>query len=335
MIDLIIQKIDFLLKKANFETFTLELSKKKNKFCYDLLVKKKQTNLVFLVKVFTNIDNLNESIINNIKALSFLLKSKPLLIGIKNRYQKLDDNTIYIREELPFITFNTIKNILNKNVYPHILAKRGGGVTFLDGDLMKTLREQKNISRKEMSDKLEVTKRTICAYENEKMRPSEKIAKKILNLLENESLFKKINVFKWNIKIDINQKEFFEGHDLNSFEYHLKDIIEDIGLSSYWYQKGQVPFKLTLFSSIDDLGESDFYPLISGVSDDNSRISEFDLKCFLMFTKFFHKKALFIVNNIKIPEILKKNNIPLIKIKSLEKIDNEKEFIEFIQSFKN
>ena len=200
MTDILMHKIDELLRKANFETFALEnFSSRKTKFCFDLLVKKDDS--IFSVKVFSNIDNINPDIINDIKSLSLLLKSKPLLIGIRNRYQKLEDNTIYIRDELPFITFKTLENILSDN-YPFVLARRGGGVIFLNGNLMKTTREQKSISRKELSEKLGVTKRTICAYENESMRPSEKIANDILKVLENSDIFKKINIFNWNIKID-------------------------------------------------------------------------------------------------------------------------------------
>ena len=45
---------------------------------------------------------------------------------------------------------------------------------------MKTLREQLDISRKEISEKLGITKRTVSSYENESIRPSQKIAEKII-----------------------------------------------------------------------------------------------------------------------------------------------------------
>ena len=239
----IIQQIDGLLKKVNYETLVFET---KAKFCFDLLVKKE--NSILLIKVFPNIDNLNESVTNGIKTLSALLQSKPILIGIKNRYQKLEDNTIYMRDELPFITLNTFRNIIELESFPYILAKRGGGVIFLDGDLMKTLREQKNITRKEISEDLGVTKRSICAYENESMRPSQKMAQKILKLLDDSSLFKKINIFEWNIKFTIDQREIFNEDELNPFETHINEVIEVIGIASQWYKKGQVPFELSIFS---------------------------------------------------------------------------------------
>jgi predicted transcriptional regulator len=266
-----------------------------------------------------------------------LLKSKPILIGIRNRYQELEDNTIYIREGLPFITLTTLKNIINKDLYPYILARRGGGIMFLNGNVMKLIREKHSISRKELSELLGVTKRTVCAYENESMRPSEKIANKISDILNNQAIFRKINLFDWNFQFEIDQKESQEDIDLNPFESHLQEVLDDIGISSYWYKKSTIPFKLSLYSNIpDEKDESSFYPLFSGVSEENKKINELSFKCLKMFTELFHANSLFIVNNdIKIPDSLKNIKIPIVRIRKLEKVDDEGEFIDLIQESSN
>jgi len=266
-----------------------------------------------------------------------LLKSKPILIGIRNRYQELEDNTIYIREGLPFITLTTLKNIINKDLYPYILARRGGGIMFLNGNVMKLIREKHSISRKELSELLGVTKRTVCAYENESMRPSEKIANKISDILNNQAIFRKINLFDWNFQFEIDQKESQEDIDLNPFESHLQEVLDDIGISSYWYKKSTIPFKLSLYSNIpDEKDESSFYPLFSGVSEENKKINELSFKCLKMFTELFHANSLFIVNNdIKIPDSLKNIKIPIVRIRKLEKVDDEAEFIDLIQESGN
>lgn len=327
----VIEKIDQLLKAANFETFCLgNFEPKRNKFCFDLLVKK--DDLIFSIKIFPNIDNLNPDIINDIKSLSLILRSKPILIGIRNRYQKLEDNTIYVRDGLPFITINTFENILSNNLYPYILARRGGGVVFLNGILMKKTREQHSITRKELSDQLGVTKRTISSYENESMRPSEEIAGKILDILEDKDIFKRINLFKWNVKYDMDDVEIFEGSELSEFESHIQSIFKDIGLSSYWYKKGSMPFKVSSFSSLDQIDKDGFYPLFSAISEDQKKVNEMNINCLKMFNDLFHKTALYIINNnIKMPGAVKRDDIHVIKIKKLEEVDDEEEFIELIQ----
>jgi predicted transcriptional regulator len=335
-IDNIIQRIASLLSEKQFETFHFEESTKRLKFCFDFLVKKE--NSIFLVKVFPNIDNLNETVIENIKLMSVLLNSKPLLIGIKNRYQKLEDNTIYMREELPFITLKTLENVLKEQKYPHILAQRGGGVIFLDGTLVKSLREQKNISRKEISERLGVTKRTLCSYENESMRPSQKIAEKILQILDDKSIFRKINVFEWQIKVNFIQEESSQKRDLTDLESHLQDIFEDIGVSTIWYKKGQLPFEFSISSNNYVLNTSEeFYPVLSGLSQDTTKAAKLNLHHLQSFAKFFHKNAFFIVNddfklskNI-IRESSDKIKVPVIKLKDLEKMDTEKDFVELFE----
>jgi putative transcriptional regulator len=327
-----IQNICILLKKANFETFVLDqFSSKKNKFCFDLLAKK--NNTIFSVKVFPNIDNLNPDLVNDIKSLSILLKSRPLLIGIKNRYQKLEDNAIYIREDLPFISIKTLEKMILKNEYPYVLARRGGGIIFLDGDLMKSIREENQISRKELSEKLGVTKRTVSAYENDTMRPSENVAEKILEILKNSNIFRKMNPFDWGIKFSEEPSYSFEDLDLSSFESHIYEVIEDIGISSYWYKKGPIPFKLSIYSQSKK--KANFYPIFSGISEEQGKMPAKNLKCLKSFTRLFDKKALFIVgNNIKISESIKKNIVPIVKIKDLERLDDEEEFIDLISSNK-
>jgi len=329
MLENVIQRIDTLLRDAHFETFHFEEPTKRFKFCFDILVKK--DNSIFLVKVFPNIDNLNESVIENIKHLSVLLNSKPLLIGIKNRYQNLEENTIYIREELPFITLKTLENVLREQKYPHILARRGGGIIFLDGNLMKSLRVEKNISRKEISDQLGVTKRTLCSYENETMRPSQKIAEKILEILDDKSIFRKINVFEWQIKVNFIQSETSQKRELTDFESHLQDIFEDIGVSTIWYKKGQLPFELSISSNNYVLNaDEEFYPVLSGLSQETTKASKLNLQHLKSFAEFFHKNAFFIVNNdFKISD--KTSRVPIIKLKDLEKMDTEKDFVELFE----
>ena len=329
IIETIIQKIEVLLKKANYETFSIQ---EKNKFCFDLLVKKESS--ILLIKVFSNIDNLNDSVIDGIKSMSTLLQSQPILIGIKNRYQKLEHNTIYVREDLPFITYDTLEKVIINQIYPYVLARRGGGVVFLDGPLMKELREQKNITRKELSDELNITKRTLSSYETENMRPSQKIAQKILDILEDkhQSIFRNINVFEWHVKSTIKNEV---GQELNTFQSHLQDIIEDIGVDTHWYRKGVAPFELSIHSKHFNMekGENTILPLFSKVPDEKNKMSSVNLKSFLyMFTQLFQKKGIFIVDNdFKISDVFKNNRIPILKVKNLEKIDNESDFIELVK----
>jgi predicted transcriptional regulator len=74
------------------------------------------------------------------------------------------------------------------------------------------------------------------------------------------------------------------------------------------------------------------YPLFSGVSEEDKKINELSLNCLNMFKKLFQVNSLFIVNNdTKIPDSLKRIKVPIVKIRNLEKIDDEEEFIDLVQ----
>ncbi|MBD3197835.1 MAG: helix-turn-helix domain-containing protein [Candidatus Lokiarchaeota archaeon] len=330
----LIAKINNLLKEKGFETFLFDFPQSsRSNYCYDLIVKKGKS--VFIVKVFSNIDNINDEIIQGIKVLSTLFNSKPILIGIKNRYQNLEDNTIYIREELPFITIRTLKRILSKNLYPHVLARRGGGVVFLDGALMKSLREEKKISRKELSEELGVTKRTVCSYESENMRPSQEIAEKISEILENNYIFRNINVIDWKFDYDIEKDNNVQIKELNSFEEHIKNILIDMGIKSYWYKNGQFPFEFIISSHKTEFkSKKIYYPMFSDISEAKDKLKSINYDSLRKFTRLFHRYALFIINNnLKIPGFLQESQIPVIKLRNLEKMDDEQEFLKFIEDF--
>lgn len=316
-----------LMHDAGFKSYFVNKNPQKNRFCYDLIVRK--GNQSFILKFFKNIDNIKDETIKGIKILSKLFKANPLLIGIKNRYQEIEDNTIYIREDLPIITIGTLENILKKKLFPFVLIRRGGGIVFLNGELMKELREEQRISRKELSEKIGVTKRTICSYESENMRPSKEIAEKIKNILDNSEIFRNINVLDWNF--ECNVENTLNEEELSPFEEHIQIILEDIGINSYWYKKGLFPFEMCISSKQEEAEKkTNIYPLLSEVSDMEKHLKEKhlkDLRYLKHFLNLFRKHALFIVNNeIRKSRFFEKTKIPVIDLKNLEKISNEEQF---------
>ncbi len=331
MIESVLQQVNFLLNKHSYETFVFKFKKKK--FCFDIIVRKDK--ITFVVKVIPNIDNLSSDLVKGIKTISNLISSKPLLIGIKNRYQFLEDNSIYTRNNLPFITVKTLENILESGKYPFVLAKRGGNMAFLNGNELKTTREKKNISRKDLSEELGVTTRTISAYESENMRPSEAVAKKIIDRLDlrDDSIFKRINIFDWNFKYDASIFENEEEPELDSFESRVQDFLEDIGISYHWYKYNQMPFELSIHSKESKNQKNEqIYPMFSKISNRTKKVTEYHVNLLKALNKILNKSAFFIIDdNIKVPDSVKGPNIPFVPIKNLEKINDEEEFIEFFK----
>jgi len=62
---------------------------------FDLVARRGETLLI--IKALSNIDALSEDIANELRALAYLLKATPLLIGEKNGMNVLEDDVVYFR----------------------------------------------------------------------------------------------------------------------------------------------------------------------------------------------------------------------------------------------
>jgi predicted transcriptional regulator len=86
-----------------------------------------------------------------------------------------------------------------------------------------------------------------------------------------------------------------------------------------------------LFSSLNQTEKDGFYPLFSNISEDQNNVNEMNFNSLKMFNDLFHKTALYIIdNNVRIPGASKRKDIHVVKIKNLEEVNDEEEFIDLI-----
>ena len=326
-----LKKLDSLLKNSGFYTYSLKSTGEK--FCFDLLAKR--DDMLFVIKILSNIDNISEDIFEEMKFFSKIVNAIPILIGEKNRRTILDDLTIYVRKRLPIINFNTFRSMIKDNIFPYIVAKRGGGAIFLDGNQLKLLREEKEISRKNFAEHIGITKRSLCSYERGVMRTSVDTAKKIEEILDN-SIFRKINLYKWNFQIDF--EEFLEQDvEKTEFDELIEGILKDIGFSTFWSKKNMNPYDLFITSKDFEPNEKvdSFFPVCSSINEKAQKINELKLKNLLRISKILDKIYLHIVDNsFRSPSIPRKK-LPIVRLRDLEKIDDIDRFKNFVKDMKN
>ena len=70
---------------------------------FDLVARRDDTLLI--IKVLSNIDGLSEDVGNELRALAYLLKATPLLIGEKNGMNHLEDDVVYFRFGIQTVTY--------------------------------------------------------------------------------------------------------------------------------------------------------------------------------------------------------------------------------------
>lgn len=167
------QKIGMILEKADYEYSEYS-------GCFDIIAKKQE---LLLLKILENVDSFQEEQSENLKTLSANLDASPAVVGLWTRREKLHDNVIYDRFDIPTFTPRTLENILVHNVKPLIYRFRGGFFADVDPELLRESREEKGMSQSELAEKIGATKKSVYEHESRAMRARYAVAKKIERIL--------------------------------------------------------------------------------------------------------------------------------------------------------
>ncbi|MBI4018300.1 MAG: helix-turn-helix domain-containing protein [Candidatus Aenigmarchaeota archaeon] len=167
------EKVGGILEKAEYEYSEYS-------GCFDIVARKEE---ILLLKVLENVDSFQEEQAENLKTLSANLEGSPALVGLCTRREKLQDNIIYERFEIPAFTPRTLENILVHNVHPVMYRFRGGFFAEINPQELRREREEKELTQSELAAKVGVTKKSIYEHEQKRMMARYDIARKMEKLL--------------------------------------------------------------------------------------------------------------------------------------------------------
>ncbi|MFO8133563.1 MAG: transcriptional regulator [Thermoplasmatota archaeon] len=146
----------------------------------------RRDNALLLVKVLNNIDALSEEVARELLFLAKHLDGIPLLIGNRTGTGPLEDEVVYYRYNVPIITLDTLHDYLN-GVHPLICAAPGGFYVRLNGERLRELRNEQDVSRGQLARMTGVSRRTIRMYEQGE-RATIEMAEKMAELLGEDVL---------------------------------------------------------------------------------------------------------------------------------------------------
>ena len=126
----------------------------------------RRDNTLLIIKVLTNIDALSEEVADELRALAYLLKATPLLIGEKNGVNDLENDVVYFRFGIQTVTLSTLKNHILEKLPVLAYAAPGGLYVNLDQEKIRRLRKEKNISLGSFAHYVRVSRRTVQMYED-------------------------------------------------------------------------------------------------------------------------------------------------------------------------
>ncbi len=191
---------------------------------FDLVARRDDTLLI--VKVLTNVDGLSEDIAKELRALAYLLKATPLLIGEKNGVNPLQDDVVYFRFGIQAVTVSTLLNHVLDKEPVDAYAAPGGLYVNLDKEKIRRLRQEKNISLGTFARHVHVSRRTVRMYEDG-MSARIDIASRIEELFE-EPVSTPINLLR-PLMVETEQLPAYKKDHMKEFQCEVFSLLEDVG----------------------------------------------------------------------------------------------------------
>lgn len=130
---------------------------------FDLIARKEDKR--FIVKILQNIDTFRESSAIELIKLANLVSASPFVLGDRASSGKLEPGVVYYRHAVPILSSETLSEYLDGEGL-FISSGPGGYYVSIDGQRLRSAREQLGYSIGYLSNKVGVSRRSISLYES-------------------------------------------------------------------------------------------------------------------------------------------------------------------------
>ncbi|PKL67557.1 MAG: transcriptional regulator [Methanobacteriales archaeon HGW-Methanobacteriales-1] len=324
----VLQEINELLANNGFETSHIY-----ERSCFDMVARRKL--LLLLLKVLVNIDGINGVQAQEIRKISHSFMASPLIVGLKSKSEHLEEDVVYERHGIPVIGLETLKNMIIEGEYPEILADRGGYYVQINGEVLKEVREDYNLSLKDLADLAHVSRETIYKYEHGIVRACPETAMMLEDIL-NLKITLSIDLFKVpdslkELNIGKSNESPLNDNKINMNKFQPQKLVE-LGFGIIPTQK--TPFDaLAKLETNNKISKNVETPLITNLEKNRKQRTlkkmAITLKDLSLITG---SSSVFILDNEKIKESL--DGIPVVHGWEMGEIETPAEFLKMIKERK-
>ncbi|BDR92553.1 helix-turn-helix domain-containing protein [Vulcanisaeta souniana] len=146
----------------------------------------------FIIKVREDAGKVNREAIIDLVVLAKVSNSTPIIVGVKYDNEEMDDGVAYKTHGIYAMGIRTFKRILDNDSIKFVKDK-GIVKASVRGQLLRRLREDRGMSLGDLAKLLGVTRRTVYEYERESIEASERTARMLVSLF-NDDVLKDINL---------------------------------------------------------------------------------------------------------------------------------------------
>ena len=277
---------------------------------FDIIARRDKQLLI--IKALSNIDSLSGDDADQLRVLSTALGGNPMVIGLHSSSGKLDDGILYSRFGIPIISEATFHEHMLEGVPPFVYAAPGGLYVRLDGDLLKRIRQDRNISLGTLAEIAGVSRKAIQMYESG-MGAMIEIAARIEEFL-NEPIVVPLNPFSYSAEMAKTLRTFDEFQGLNRDVFEL---LRNIGYSV-------VP---TVRCPFDALASESDMLLLTGIGED-PQITARKARIVGNISRVTERKSVIFVKQETDVEAIE--GTPLITKEELKRADDADDVLELI-----
>ena len=148
---------------------------------FDIAAKEKN---ILILKVLLNVDSFLENHAKDLKIISHGLGANTIVIGKQTRVERLKEGVVYERFDIPTLSVETFRSIIENKIYPEVFRDRGGSYVRIDSEAMRAARKKKGLSQRELGEMLSVNKKTVYEHEREELRMFLETARNLERVLE-------------------------------------------------------------------------------------------------------------------------------------------------------
>jgi len=277
---------------------------------FDVIARRDKLLLIF--KALTNIDSLSTDDAEELRILANALGGSPMVIGLHSSSAKLEDGILYSRFGIPIISEATFHEHVLEGVPPFVYAAPGGLYVRLDGELLRKIREDRNISLGALAEIAGVSRKAIQMYESG-MGAMIDIAARIEEFL-NEPIVVPLDPFSYTKEIARTLRSFDEFQGLNRDVF---EMLKEIGYSV-------VP---TIRCPFDALAREDELLLLTGI-EENPKMMARKARVVGNISRVTEKKSvIFVREKTHVQSI---EGTPLITEDELRRADDPDDVLELI-----
>ena len=188
----------------------------------------RRDNVLLVIKVLVNIDGFSKANAEQMKTLAKLLKAAPVVMGERCGAGDLSEGIIYLRHDVPILTFTTMKEYFEGGVPPFIFAAPGGLYAKIDPEMIKKARLERGLSLGALADIAGVSRKAIQMYENGTMSATLPVVDRLERFL-GEPIVTAINPFNSGEGAEGEPEVPGSGEETNLFRKGVFEKLTGLG----------------------------------------------------------------------------------------------------------